>query len=105
MVAEELGRSGFERALHAGVVLTGGGAMLEGITEIAEDALDCPVRRGGPGDLGGLADSVGTPQHSTAVGLTLHGCKERRTVPIRNHDPYFFTRVTGRVRDWIQELF
>jgi cell division protein FtsA len=105
MVAEELGRSGFERALHAGVVLTGGGAMLEGITEIAEDALDCPVRRGGPGDLGGLADSVATPQHSTAVGLTLHGCKERRTVPIRNHDPYFFTRVTGRVRDWIQELF
>jgi cell division protein FtsA len=105
MVAEELGRSGFERALHAGVVLTGGGAMLEGITEIAEDALDCPVRRGSPGDLGGLSDSVATPQHSTAVGLTLHGCKERRTTPIRNHDPYFFTRVTGRVRDWIQELF
>jgi cell division protein FtsA len=105
MVAEELGRSGFERALHAGVVLTGGGAMLEGITEIAEDALDCPVRRGGPGDLGGLSDSVATPQHSTAVGLTLHGCKERRAVPLRHTNPYFFTRVTGRVRDWIQELF
>jgi cell division protein FtsA len=106
MVAEELGRSGFERALHAGVVLTGGGAMLEGITEIAEDALDCPVRRGGPGDLGGLADSVSTPQYSTAAGLAIHGCKERRMAPHRsNTDPYFFTRMTGRVRDWIQELF
>jgi len=105
MVAEELGRSGFERALHAGVVLTGGGAMLEGITEIAEDALDCPVRRGSPGDLGGLADSVATPQHSTALGLAVYGCRDRRTVPPRNTNPYFFTRVTGRVRDWIQELF
>jgi cell division protein FtsA len=105
MVAEELGRSGFERALHAGVVLTGGGAMLEGLGEIAEDALDCPVRRGSPADLGGLADSVVTPQFSTAVGLALHGCKERRTPPERDTHPFFFTRMTGMVRDWFQELF
>jgi cell division protein FtsA len=105
MVAEELGRSGFERALHAGVVLTGGGAMLEGLTEIAEDALDCPVRRGSPADLGGLADSVVTPQFSTAVGLALHGCKERRAPQERDTNPFFFTRMTDRVRDWFQELF
>jgi cell division protein FtsA len=105
MVAEELGRSGFERALHAGVVLTGGGAMLEGLTEIAEDALDCPVRRGSPADLGGLADSVSTPQYSTAVGLALHGCKDRRTPPRHDTHPFFFTRMTDIVRDWLQELF
>jgi cell division protein FtsA len=105
MVAEELGRSGFERALHAGVVLTGGGAMLEGLTEIAEDALDCPVRRGSPADLGGLADSVSTPQFSTAVGLALHGCKERRAPQDRETNPFFFTRMTGRVRDWLMEMF
>ena len=105
MVGEELGRSGFERALHAGVVLTGGGAMLEGLTEIAEDALDCPVRRGSPADLAGLADSVTTPQYSTAVGLALHGCKERRAPQERDTNPYFFTRMTAVVRDWFQELF
>ena len=105
MVAEELGRSGFERALHAGVVLTGGGAMLEGLTEIAEDALDCPVRRGSPADLGGLADSVSTPQFSTAVGLALHGCKERRSPQDRETNPFFFTRMTFIVRDWLMEMF
>ncbi|HEV8119537.1 MAG TPA: cell division protein FtsA [Candidatus Polarisedimenticolia bacterium] len=105
MVAEELGRSGFERALHAGVVLTGGGAMLEGLTEIAEDALDCPVRRGSPADLGSFTDSVSTPQFSTAVGLALHGCKERRAPQFRETNPFFFTRMTGMVRDWLMEMF
>jgi cell division protein FtsA len=105
MVAEELRRSGFERSLHAGVVLTGGGAMLEGITEIAEDALDCPVRRGLPADLGGLADAVSTPQHSTAVGLALYGAKQRRVVPMRDVHPFFFGKMTGMFREWFNEVF
>ena len=105
MVSEELQRSGFERALHAGVVLTGGGAMLEGLTEIAEDALDVPVRRGSPADLAGLSDSVGTPQYSTAVGLALYGCKERRAVPQHATPPFFLGRMTGMFREWIHDLF
>ena len=105
MVAEELRRSGFDRSLHAGVVLTGGGAMLEGITEIAEDALDVPVRRGSPADLSGLADSVGTPQFSTAVGLAVHGARQRRVAPVRATHPFFINRMTGMFRDWLSEVF
>jgi cell division protein FtsA len=105
MVAEELQRSGFERALHAGIVLTGGGAMLEGIAEIAEDALDCPVRRGSPADLGGLCDSVVSPQFSTAVGLALYGARQRRIVPARPPHPFFIGRMTGMFKEWFNELF
>jgi cell division protein FtsA len=105
MVAEELQRSGFERALHAGIVLTGGGAMLEGIAEIAEDALDCPVRRGSPADLGGLCDSVSSPQFSTAVGLALYGARQRRVVPARPPHPFFIGRMTGLFKEWFNELF
>lgn len=105
MVAEELRRSGFDRSLHAGVVLTGGGAMLEGITEIAEDALDVPVRRGSPADLAGLADSVTTPQFSTAVGLAVHGARQRRVAPVRATHPFFINRMTGMFREWFNEVF
>jgi len=105
LVAEELRRSGFERTLHAGIVLTGGGAMLEGIAEIAEDALDCPVRRGSPADLGGLSDAVATPQFSTAVGLALYGAKQRRAVPVRPPHPFFLGRMTGMFKEWFNELF
>jgi hypothetical protein len=41
--------AGFEKSLHSGIVLTGGGAMLEGMPEIAEQIFDLPIRRGMPG--------------------------------------------------------
>jgi cell division ATPase FtsA len=79
--------------------------MLEGITEIAEDTLDCPVRTGSPADLGGLAESVATAQFSTAVGLALFGAKQRRVVPLRQPHPFFIGRMTGMFKEWLNELF
>ncbi len=105
LLSEEFVRSGFDRSIHAGVVLTGGGAMLEGIPEIAEDILDAPVRRGAPGEIGGLADSVGTPQYSTAVGLALYGVRQRQRAPQRMPHPFFFARMSHMVKDWLSELF
>ena len=48
MVLTEIRRAGFDRSLNSGVVLTGGGAILEGMPEIAEQIFDMPVRRGTP---------------------------------------------------------
>jgi cell division protein FtsA len=105
LVAEEFARSAFDRALHAGVVLTGGGSMLEGIQEIAEDALDLAVRRAEPAGIAGLADAVATPRHATAVGLALHGARRRREAPQGAAHPFALFRVGGRVRHWLSELF
>jgi cell division protein FtsA len=105
LITEEFVRSGFERAIHAGVVLTGGGSMLEGIADIAEDALDVPVRRGEPSDMGGLADAIATPQFSTVVGLAQYGSRERRVAPARTTPPFFIARMSDMVRTWLSELF
>ena len=48
-VADEIKDAGWERQLSSGVVLTGGGALLSGMTEIAEQVFDAPVRVGYPG--------------------------------------------------------
>jgi len=69
---DEISRSGYERSLHAGVVLTGGGSKLEGMAEIAEQIFDRPVRRGFPDGVGGLADHVQDPSFATAVGLAMY---------------------------------
>ena len=45
---DEIRRAGFEKSLNSGIVLTGGGALLEGMSEIAEQIFDLPVRRGAP---------------------------------------------------------
>ena len=102
-------RSGFDRAMHTGVVLTGGGSMLEGMPEIAEEALDVPVRRGAPHRLAGLTDSTATAQYGTAVGLALYGVRERQSAPQPSSHPFSFPLPLTRMREffkgWLSELF
>jgi cell division protein FtsA len=74
MVAEQIERSGFADRLAGGVVLTGGGAALQGVLELAESTFPGPVRIGTPGEgLDGLVDSVRRPKFATAVGLAMYG--------------------------------
>jgi cell division protein FtsA len=105
LIAEEFARSAFDRSIHAGVVLTGGGSMLEGMQEMAERCLNVPVRRGAPTGLGGLADTVATPQHSTIVGLTLYGARRRERVPQKTQHPFHLARMGDMVKGWLNELF
>ena len=46
LVWDEIRRAGYEKSLNSGIVLTGGGAILDGIPEIAEQIFDLPIRRG-----------------------------------------------------------
>ncbi len=67
----ELQRSGYADSLSAGVVLTGGGALLRGVEDLAEHVFGMPVKVGIPSGVGleGLAPEVGNPQFATGVGL------------------------------------
>ena len=49
LVWDEIRRAGYEKSLNSGIVLTGGGAILDGMPEIAEQIFDLPIRRGCPG--------------------------------------------------------
>ncbi|MBF0281284.1 MAG: cell division protein FtsA [Zetaproteobacteria bacterium] len=74
MVREELERSGFRDRIAAGIVLTGGSSLLEGIVELAEDNFDnMPIRVGPPIGIGGLQDVVSNPEFATSTGLILYG--------------------------------
>jgi cell division protein FtsA len=74
IVAIEIKRSGYGRHLSAGVVLTGGGALIPGTAELAADILGLEARIGTPiGLAGGLVEEVSNPKFATGVGLVLHG--------------------------------
>src|SRR5512145_370718 len=75
LIRKEILRSGFEEMLGAGVVLTGGGSLLDGLPELGERVFGLPVRRGAPIGVGGLVELVGGPSFATGVGLVLYGAK------------------------------
>jgi len=70
LIDNELKQSGYKNKIRAGVVLTGGGSLLSGCIELAEEVFGLPVRLGMPQDLNGAsASELERPEYSTVVGL------------------------------------
>jgi cell division protein FtsA len=107
LIHEEITRAGFDKMLNAGVVLTGGGSLLPGMTEVAEQVFDLPVRQGLPVTADSSAQDGKGPQHSAAVGLALFGARERppRRRSSLNVPVGGLGRVGDRVRSWLAEMF
>ncbi|MFB3853330.1 MAG: cell division protein FtsA [Vicinamibacterales bacterium] len=76
-VWDEIRRAGYEKSLNSGIVLTGGGATLEGLPEIAEQIFDLPIRRGRPSGFTGMVDHVNDPAFATVTGLLKYAQRVR----------------------------
>jgi cell division protein FtsA len=104
LIKRELYRAGMENMVNSGVVVTGGTALLDGVTDIAESVLSLPARLGRPQGIGGLVDVVNNPMYATAVGLVIFGAKNRSESKFRIRDSNVFNRVMTRMRKWFQEI-
>jgi cell division protein FtsA len=107
LAAKEVKRSEFEELLGAGIVLTGGGSLLEGTTLLAEEIFGLPAKVGIPQGLLGLSESVASPIFSTGVGLVLYGI-EKGTTKYRGlgqEESGLFTRIYQWMRKFVEESF
>jgi cell division protein FtsA len=104
LVLHEIDRAGYAHRLGGGVVLTGGGASLEGTLDVAQSIFSMPVRCGAPGaGLTGLADSVRRPKFATAAGLMLFGVGRIREDLSNGRGPTL--RALSKVGGWLKEFF
>jgi cell division protein FtsA len=105
LVYNELERGEWLPRLAAGVVITGGGASLEGTLPIAESVFGMPVRYGVPEEgLVGLADSVRRPKFAAAAGLVLFGA-QRLYEQMHGHRRLVSTVWVQRFGHWLKEFF
>ena len=72
MLRENLRQGGVLEALGAGCVITGGGARLAGLLEVAESVLRVPARLGYPVPLSRMPEELIQPEFSTAIGMLLY---------------------------------
>jgi cell division protein FtsA len=103
IVEWELVRSGYAESLHAGVVLTGGVALLPGIRELSERTFDMPVRIGVPYRFGGLGDVVKNPIFATATGLLMFGRKQGTRSPLE--EPNLLKKIVTSMKRWFKEFW
>ncbi|HEY5534063.1 MAG TPA: cell division protein FtsA [Ignavibacteria bacterium] len=93
LAAIEIRNSQIYDQLHAGVVITGGGSLVKGTKELAEEILNMDVNLGIPTGLsGGLIKEVESPIFATGVGLILHKIK------VLNESDYIHNTVAGHKR-------
>jgi cell division protein FtsA len=105
LIHHEVMKSGYADLVSAGVVITGGATLLEGMPELAEFVFEMPVKRGLPQNIGGLRDIVNSPKFATGVGLVRYGARnvQKSKFPIREKNIY--DKVRGSMRSWIKDLF
>ena len=103
-VQEELVRSGYERLLRAGIVLTGGSASMEGMVQLGEEIFHNTVKLGQPAYDGGLRDIVRNPRYATVVGLLMEGAAQRKR-GLKSQGPMTFRQILERIRAWISKNF
>ncbi len=104
LIKREIHRAGMDNAIASGVVLTGGSALLDGVSEIAESIFNLPTRLGKPRGIGGLVDVVNNPMYATGVGLVLFGAKHHNEKKFRIRDGNIFNRVMNRMKKWFKEV-
>jgi len=104
LVQQVLRESGYEELLSSGIVLTGGSALMQGMTELGEEIFHMPVRVGTPRYQGGLAEVVRSPRYATAMGLLLEGAQQLQQGRVSRQNGSV-RAVFGRMRDWFQRNF
>jgi cell division protein FtsA len=104
LIKREISRSGMDRIVTSGVVLTGGTSLLEGVEDIAETVFDLPSRLGTPRGISGLTDVVNNPMYATGVGLVLYGARIQPKKKFRIRDTNIFNRVMTRMKRWFKEV-
>jgi cell division protein FtsA len=97
----EIKRANFPDTLAAGIVLTGGGSLLPGTAELAEQIFDMPAKIGVLRGFEGLADMAASPIHATGVGLIQYGVQHGDEIMKRGKTKGFFRRI----EKWFNEHF
>ncbi|MCL4235963.1 MAG: cell division protein FtsA [Deltaproteobacteria bacterium] len=105
LIHAELDAAGYLHVTRAGLVLTGGCALLGGIDRLAEQVFDTPARVGFPLGVTGRADLVRDPAFATAVGLVHFG---RDELARGGGKPAKSSKIQNRwhrTKEWIKDFF
>ena len=100
-IDQEIRRTEYADLLGAGIVLTGGGSMLHGCSELAKEIFDMPITIGKPRGIAGRANAVSEPLYATAIGLVQFGLYHQNGNFISDGGNSIF----GRMKNWVQNFF
>jgi cell division protein FtsA len=102
-VRESLENTHLHNLLPGGAILTGGGSLLDGMTDLAEDILGMRARTATPRRVRGEIKPVQKPQYATSVGLLYFSAKHGDLGPkVKGAGATSFGSIVEAVRSWFR---
>ncbi|MCA9770390.1 cell division protein FtsA [Candidatus Dependentiae bacterium] len=105
IVRREIIQKKLQKFMTAGLVLTGGGSLLNGMKELAQEIFDVPVRIGIPRIEYDLPQSLESPIYATGYGLLIHVLKKYADNRINNIDGPLVQRIFMQMKSWVSDFF
>ncbi len=110
LLIDEVLANRLRNMMPAGLVLTGGGCLLDGLKELAADRLGLPARVGLPQaysdtDRYTIPDALKSPIYSTGFGLLVYATGDRDMRGISSTDDSAMTRIFGKMKSWLYDFF
>lgn len=94
-----------EGAIGAGIVMTGGASMVSGVTNVAEQIFQVPVRVGAPQNAKGNLEVVNNPTFATSVGLLMYAAKQEKQSQQIKLPREGVTGIFSKIKHWFQGNF
>lgn len=105
LVNQEIQQHKLQQFMTNGIVLTGGGSLLTGARELAEEIFDCPVRIGKPRVLFDLVETLQSPIYATGYGLLVHVMLQEKRVKMHLDEEPLARRVLEKMKSWVSDFF
>ena len=103
LIWQKLKEYNFHRKQIKNLILTGGGAILEGIAEYAQVIFDSNVRIGMPLSIKGLDKKFINPQFSQTIGTILFNKSDYEIAFLRSEEKYKKNTVLSRFSSWLDQ--
>ncbi len=105
LVHREIVAKNLTRFMSTGLVLTGGGSLLKGMPELAQEIFNLPVRIGLPRIEFAMPESLNSPIYATGYGLLVHMVKRSEQQKMQATDGPLAQRVFDRMKSWVSDFF
>jgi len=104
MAKENVTKAGYEIAMPAGIVVTGGTGLLRNITKVAQEVFGVAARVGYPSGLTGMTEEISDPSFSCVQGLIKHALDDDVEVNTGLGAKSDIKGIFGKIGDWFKSL-
>ncbi len=105
MAKDNVSKSGYEIGMPAGIVITGGTALLRNITKTVQSSFGVAARVGYPSGLSGMTEEISDPSYACAQGLIKHAMDDDVDISSGSDKKKGNVKgFAGKVTEWLKSL-